>query len=167
MENENRIIQLNELNKELRIKKFTLQKKKTNFAFAIVAILAMITFHNLPVFIFGGLVLALFAINTFWVKDRVILDMYQEYFVVPDVSNQTIGYKIGYDEVLDYSYDNEQWGGMVFVIRLKDDTVFAIPSDNQSIIAEFKKIIPNAEKYTKFKNDMAERRAKRKKERKH
>lgn len=167
MENENRIIQLNELNQELRVKKFTLQKKKTNLIFAVAAVLAMVYFHTVPVFIFGGLVLALFAINTFWVKDRIILDMYKECFVVPDASNPMIGYKIGYDEVLDYSYDNEQWGGMVFVIRLKDDTVFAIPSDNQSIITEFKKIIPEAEKYTKFKKDMAERRAKRKKERKH
>lgn len=167
MENENRIIQLNELKNDLRIKQFTLQKKKTNFVFALVAIVAMLYFHTLPVFIFGGLVLALFIINTFFVKDRVILDMYKEYFIVPDASNANAGYKISYDEVLDYSYDSEQWGGMVFVIRLKDGTVFAIPSDNQSIITEFKKIIPNAEKYTKFKNDMAERRVKRKRERKH
>lgn len=151
----------NELQNEKCLKQFKLKPKKTALMFLIVAI-GLIVFVRRIEAVFFGVVLSIVPIlNLFVVKDRVLLEIYDSYFVVYDEDGSGKGQKVLWEEVVEYSFVNEGQNMNIFKISLKND-FFAIPTSNSGLLSEFRKKIPNMESMTKNKLERDARRRERK-----
>lgn len=165
MGNKNYRIMLNELNTVEQPKRFTLKPNKTIY-FYLVVILGFMMYRPQPVVLIGGsFFLALPLINIFLIRNKPILDVYSDYFVVHDLKDSQVGYRIPWDAVNEYSYESESYHAQVFVIRLKNGSSFAIPSSQYAIGRAFQKRIPDCEHFRKYQIDRETRQQKRKEER--
>lgn len=158
-------LKLNEFQTEEKPEQFTLKPNRTIYCYLVV-IFGFMLFRPQPVVLIGGaFFLALPLINIFLIRNKPILDIYQNYFVVHDIKDSEIGYKIPWEAVEEYSFQAESYHAQVFVIRLKNGNSFAIPSSQYAIGRAFQKRIPEKERFKKNQLDREARQQKRKAER--
>jgi len=155
------IINKQELENEKCLKQYKLKPKKTALVFIVFAIALVIYAPRIETIFFGVILSIVPIINLFVVKDRVLIELYDSYFVVYDEKDSQTGNKIAWDEVVEYSFVTQGQNSTVFKITLNNDFI-AIPTSDNGVLADFRKKIPNMESITKSKIERDARRKERK-----
>lgn len=155
------LINKSELQNEKCLKQYKLKPKKTALLFVVCAIALIIYAPGIKTIFFGIVISIVPVINLFFIKDRVLLEIYDGFFVVYDEKDQQSGRKVAWDEVVEYSFVNEGQNSTVFKIAAGNEFM-AVPTTDAGVLADFRKRIPNQESMTKNKIERDARRKERK-----
>lgn len=157
MEENNYHVKIETIENDLQpLVKIYLKPKFTIYLFLIIGIMIIVLTHNLPGILAGMFFCVLALYNIFMVKDRVILDMYQDYIVLYDAYDQTMCYKIFYDDIETYTAQAIN-STSIYVLNLKSGDSLEIPTANTKVFKQFQKVIPEKDKFTRWKKEVENR----------
>jgi len=136
--------------------KIYLKPKFAIYLFLIIGIMIIILTHNLLGILAGAFFCVLSFYNIFMVKDQVILKMYDDYIILYDAYDQTMCYKIFYDDIETYTAQAIN-STSIYVLTLKSGDSLEIPTANTKVFKRLQKIIPERDKFTRWKNEVENR----------
>ena len=127
-------------------------------AFGIVLLFS----RNTGLMILGGIFSAIPLFILFFIKDRKIIDIHENEVVVYDIRDSEQCYCIPFTDIDSYSMETYE-SRSIFVIHTVSGYQVQVHSGSSKIIKEFKAIMPDNEKFTKWKTEFDKRNSDRKK----
>ncbi|MPN63371.1 hypothetical protein SDC9_211129 [bioreactor metagenome] len=133
-----------------------LKPKAVIYFFLVLGLAIIILTRNIPGIITGLVFSSLSLYNIFFIKDRIIVEIYQDYLIIMDNYDPLMCYKVSYDDIETYTQKAVN-STSVYVFHLRSGEVLEVPSANGRIYQRLRKMIPEKDQFTKWKNDLDQR----------